>query len=38
MNISTGRTSLFSTPAWLRDVGFASWLLVAYLPTATAVP
>jgi putative heme transporter len=31
MNVSTGRTSLFSTPAWLRDLGFASWLLVGFV-------
>ncbi|HET9738264.1 MAG TPA: AI-2E family transporter [Solirubrobacteraceae bacterium] len=31
MTMSTGRTSLFSTPAWLRDLGFASWLLVGFV-------
>jgi putative heme transporter len=25
------RTALFSSPAWLRDVGFASWLLVGFV-------
>jgi predicted PurR-regulated permease PerM len=25
------RDSLFSTPAWLRDLGFASWLLVGFV-------
>ena len=29
--MSTGRTSLFSTPVWLRDLGFASWLLVGFV-------
>jgi predicted PurR-regulated permease PerM len=27
----SGRTSLFSAPAWLRDLGFASWLLVGFV-------
>ena len=35
--MSTGRTSLFSTPAWLRDLGFASWLLVARYMIQTTV-
>jgi putative heme transporter len=26
-----GRESMFSTPAWLRDLGFASWMLVGFV-------
>jgi Tfp pilus assembly protein PilX len=25
------RKTMFSTPAWLRDLGFASWLLVGFV-------
>jgi predicted PurR-regulated permease PerM len=29
--VSTDRQSMFSTPPWLRDLGFASWLLVGFV-------
>ncbi len=29
--MSAERQSMFSTPAWLRDLGFASWMLVGFV-------